>query len=205
MAFNINDFKTNGLVLGGVRSSLFEVELTLPSGVAAVSSGEVSKKIMFTCRASSIPASTVGLIEVPYFGRKIKLSGDRTYSNWSITVINDEDYSVRSAMEGWLNKLNQPEDNLRTIDLATYKTDSLIRSFTKAGGILAEYTFRGMFPLEAAAMEVDWNTTDTLQEFQVTFAYDYWVPVNQLAITSGQLDSLLKESLGNIAGGAAGQ
>ena len=99
MAFNINQFKTNGLVLGGVRSSLFEVELTLP---IQVGSQAVTNKIMFTCRASSIPASTVGIIEVPYFGRKIKLSGDRTYDNWSVTIINDEDYSVRNAFEGWL-------------------------------------------------------------------------------------------------------
>ena len=202
MAFNINQFKTNGLVLGGVRSSLFEVELTLP---IQVGSQAVTNKIRFTCRASSIPASTVGIIEVPYFGRKIKLSGDRTYDNWSVTIINDEDYSVRNAFEDWLSKLNSPETNVRTIDLSTYKTDAVVRSFRKAGDILAEYTFKGLFPVEASAMEVDWNNTDSLQEFTVTFGYDYWTPGNDLAVTTAQLDTLSAEAQGNIAGGAPGQ
>lgn len=178
MAFNINEFKTLGLTLGGARPSLFDVQMTLPGQLAALSSTNVSisDKIRFTCRASSIPASTVGTIEIPYFGRKIKIAGDRTYDNWSVTIINDEDYSVRSAMEAWINLINTAVDNIRS-NPASYKRDANIAAYAKNGSLIYNgiYTFIGLFPIEVSAMDVDWNTTDQLQEFQVTFGYDYWI------------------------------
>ncbi|MEK9799752.1 MAG: hypothetical protein VW647_02560, partial [Alphaproteobacteria bacterium] len=79
-------------------------------------------------KASSIPASTVGQIEVPYFGRKVKMAGNRTFENWQVTVLNDEDFLVRNAFEKWSSFINSHENNLRDSSvigeqgLASYRT-----------------------------------------------------------------------------------
>ena len=88
MAFNINDFKTQGLTLGGARPTLFQVSVNLPSTITSLSPG-FQPKFAFTCSATQIPASTIGQIDVPYFGRQIKVAGDRTFANWNVTVMND--------------------------------------------------------------------------------------------------------------------
>ena len=174
MTFNISEFKNQGLKFGGARASLFDFHLTRP---AIIGVADESAKLRFTCRAASIPASTVGQIEVPYFGRKIKLSGDRTFADWSITVMNDEDYSVRKMFEDWLFVLNSHEGNIRRAGLDTYKSpESVIKHYSKSGRIINSYTFVGLFPTEVSAMELDWDTTNAIQTFTVNLAYDYWIP-----------------------------
>jgi hypothetical protein len=189
MAFNISDFRQRGLVLGGARPSLFEVSFTAGAGATASAGlatsltfiGSLDEKIKFSCQASSIPASTVGVIEVPYFGRKIKISGDRTFADWSVTILNDEDFSLRDMFENWLNLLNTHETNLRknlrNVPSNQYKSDAYIKQFSKDGSIIREYRMIGMFPLEVSAMDVDWDATNRIQTFNVALAYDYWVPV----------------------------
>jgi len=171
MAFNISRFKQQGLVYGGARASLFEFILSVPT----VLSTKAAVPLRFTCRASSIPASTVGQIEVPYFGRKIKLSGDRTFADWSITVMNDEDYLVRKMFEEWLFVLNSHEENKRSSNFNDYKAfDSTVIHYGKDGEPINLYNFVGLFPTEVSAMELDWDNTNSIQTFSVNLAYDYW-------------------------------
>ena len=176
MAFDINNFKNNGLTRGGARSSLFQVEMSLPADISGRFAGTLNK-FTFTCRASSIPASSVASFDVPYFGRKIKLAGDRTFADWNVTIMNDEDFSVRRMFEEWSSLLNHNEFNLKYTTANNYKTaDAVVRQFAKSGGPdIAAYTFIGMFPTEISAMELDWDATNAVQTFNVTFAYDYWI------------------------------
>lgn len=171
MAFNISDMRSQ-LTGGGARPTLFEVQITNPiNGVADF-------KVPFMVKASSLPASTIGAVEVPYFGRKIKIAGDRTFEDWEVTVINDEDFAVRNAMEQWMNAMNSHVGNVRdTARLApeSYKTQAQIRQFSKVGGDpIREYTFNGLFPTNISAIETSWETNDTIEEFTVTFGYDWW-------------------------------
>ena len=99
MAFNINDIRSQ-LALGGARPALFQVIMNNPAN----SGGDA--KVPFMARAAQIPASTIGTIEVPYFGRKIKIAGDRTFAEWTVTVVNDEDFLIRNAMEEWMQNIN---------------------------------------------------------------------------------------------------
>ena len=168
--FNIRDFKNEGLKFGGARASLFDVSLPVPPGVISD-----LRKLTFTCRAASIPAATIGQIDVPYFGRKIKLAGDRVFADWSVTVMNDEDYSVRKLFEQWSNLINNHEENIKTIPLNEYKTrDAEVVHWGKDRKAIALYIFQGLFPTEISAMELDWDTTNAIQTFNVNFAYDYW-------------------------------
>lgn len=170
MAFNVAEMRAQ-LTGGGARPNLFEVQITNPiNGVADF-------KIPFMVKASSIPESNLGMIEVPYFGRKIKVAGDRTFAEWSVTVINDEDFAIRNAMEQWMNAINSHVGNLRNAAVLapeSYKTQAQIRQFSKTGTMIREYTFNGIFPTNVAAIETAWETNDTIEEFAVTFNYDWW-------------------------------
>lgn len=175
MAFNINEFKNLGLTSGGVRPSLFQVTVFTPPNVG---DSNAMTKFQFTCRASEVPAATIESINVPYFGRQIKLAGDRTFADWTVTVMNDEDYLVRNMFEDWSNQINQLVGNIKTLPENTYKnTDALVTQYSKDGQPIRQYRFAGIFPVNVAAMGLDWDTTNTIQTFDVTFAYDYWVPV----------------------------
>jgi len=170
MAFNINEIKAQ-LALGGARPALFQVVLTNPVNTA----GDL--KMPFMCRAAQMPASTLGTIEVPYFGRKVKIAGDRTFAEWTVTIIQDEDMLIRNAVEEWSNNINSHLGNLRSFGTASpslYKTNANITHFGKTGLPLRTYTFNGLFPTEISPIDLDWNTTDMLEEFTVTFQYDYW-------------------------------
>jgi hypothetical protein len=170
MAFNINDIRSQ-LSLGGARNSLFQVTIQNPANGAA------DIKIPFLVRAAQIPASTLGLIEVPYFGRKIRMAGDRTFADWTVTVINDEDFAIRNAMEQWSNQIQTHQGNLRQFGSASpsaYKAQAQVTQFSKTGNAIRTYTFNGIFPTEISPIEMDWNATDTIEEFTVTFQYDWW-------------------------------
>ena len=170
MAFNIQEIRSQ-LVLGGARASLFQVQIANPANGA----GDI--KVPFMVKAAAIPASTLGSIEVPYFGRKIKVAGDRTFAEWTVTIINDEDFLIRNAMEQWSNSINSHAGNIREFGSASpllYKSNAQITQFSKTGVPIREYTFNGMFPTEVSAIEMAWETTDAIEEFTVNFQYDFW-------------------------------
>lgn len=174
MAFNINQFKSRGLTKGGVRPSLFQVQINPNIGEDSIT----LDKFMFTCRASEVPAATIESVNVPYFGRQVKLAGDRTFADWSVTVMNDEDYLVRNMFEDWSNQINQFVGNVKLLPANTYKnTDALVTQFSKDGSVIRAYNFVGIFPVSVSNMALDWDNTNTIQTFDVTFAYDYWIPV----------------------------
>jgi hypothetical protein len=180
--FNINQFKSLGLTKGGARPSLFRVEIKPNIG----EDPNALTKFTFTCRASEVPASTIESIPVPYFGRTIKLAGDRTFTDWSVTVMNDEDYIVRNMFEDWSNKINQFAGNKKLIPNNVYKSsDARVSQYSKDGTEIRAYTFVGIFPVQISNMNLDWDATNAIQTFDVTFAYDYWLPVQRT--TSGSL------------------
>lgn len=170
MAFNINELRSQ-LVFGGAKNSLFQVQIFNPATTVA------DLKTPFMVKATSIPASTLGLIEVPYFGRKVKIAGDRVFEEWSVTVINDEDFLVRNAMEQWSASINSHQGNITSFGSASplqYKSTALVTQFSKTGVPIREYTFNGIYPTSVAAIEMAWETVDQIEDFVVTFQYDWW-------------------------------
>ena len=179
--FNISTFKTRGLTMGGARPTLFEIYLIPPPGVGADQDSQ--DKFRFTCRGASIPAATIQAIDVGYFGRKIKVQGDRTFSDWQVTVMNDEDFLVRSMFEKWSNALNRLESNVRDTNFSgdenSYKTDMNVLQYGKDGTLIRQYDIIGAFPTTVSEIQLDWDTTNQIETFTVTFAYDYWLPAEE--------------------------
>lgn len=166
MAFSINQFKSQ-LVGGGARGSLFQVQITNPI------LGAADFKIPFMVKAAAIPESQTGVIQVPYFGRFIKYGGDRTFGTWNVTVINDEDFAIRNAMESWSNAINSHITNFRTAPF-DYKAQAQVTQYGKDGSVLREYTFEGLFPTGISQIGLAWADQDTIEEFEVSFEYDLW-------------------------------
>lgn len=179
MPFNINTFKSNGLVYGGARPSLFEVYLSVPQGIG-IDNVSVDK-FRFVCRAAELPASAVAAIEIPYFGRKIKVAGERAFADWSVTVMNDEDFAVRSMFEAWSNALNRMVSNVRdpNINAENYKADLEIIQYGKDGTVIRSYQIVGAFPTEIGNIGLDWDSANAVESFAVNFSYDYWLPITE--------------------------
>lgn len=179
MPFNINQFKSQ-LTSGGARPNLFEVQIPLPIDLKVSSeiSSSYPREFTFMCKAASIPASSVSEIEIPFKGRKLYSSGNRTYEPWSVTVINDENFLIRSAFEKWLEAINGPITNEKNSGLLSrpnsYQVDGVVKQFSQRGDIIRIYKFSNLFPTDISSIELSWDETDTIEEFQVTFRYDYW-------------------------------
>ena len=172
MAFSINTFRSNALNNAGARANLFDVTMT-GAPVAGLNASEFT----FACKAAQIPSSTVGVVEVPYFGRVVKVPGNKTFENWTVTIINDEDFNIRNAMEKWITAMGTHEGNVATISAGdgTLYGQATVNQYAKAGGtVLEAYNFVNIFPINVAAIDLAWSDNDTIEEFTVEFAYDYW-------------------------------
>jgi len=172
MSFSINTIRAQ-LEYGGARNSQFEVRITNPINPV----GDI--KIPFMAKAANIPVSTVGVINVPYFGRIVKEPGDRTFEPWTVTVINDEDFLIRNAMEAWHNAINASERNIATRGSApnNYKSQGTVTQFGKDGSELRIYQFNGLWPSAISTIDLNWETQNSIEQFDITFEYDNFVVV----------------------------
>ena len=130
----ITDFKSK-LSGGGARSNLFECELAFPPAVNVEGLNDILNKARFLVKAANLPASNVAPIEVPFRGRVLKIAGDRTFDTWTITIINDTDFAIRSAFEKWMNTINRVSDNTGTTNPADYQADAFVFQLDRSGAV----------------------------------------------------------------------
>jgi hypothetical protein len=176
MAFSVNEFRSQ-MEGDGARPNLFEISMPFP-GFA--DPGNAQSKLTFMCKTAQLPGATIGVVPVQYFGRELKFAGNRTFADWTITVINDEDFSVRNAFERWMNGINSHNLNIRNpFALAPlgYTVDGEVTQFGKTGNTLKKYKFVGLFPTDLTPIDVDWGANDSIEEFSVTLSYQWWESV----------------------------
>jgi hypothetical protein len=179
--FNVDSFRT-AMQFDGARPNLFEVVLQFPAFVQLGS--QAASLSRFFVKTAQLPGSTIGAVTVPYFGREVKVAGNRTFQDWSVTVINDEDFTIRNAFERWHRGINGNQTNLREPGAVStspispgtsYAVDAEVYQYGKAGGSpIKKYRFTGMFPNDIAGIDLDWSSNDTIEEFTVTLSYQYW-------------------------------
>ena len=167
----ITDFKSK-MVGGGARPNLFEVELVFPDPIAI--ENDVKEKSRFLVKAALLPASNITPIEVNFRGRILKIAGDRTFDTWTVTVINDVDFSIRSAMEKWMDFINSMEDATGAQDPALYQPDAYVHQLDRDGSTLRSYKFHDIFPTNISAIDLSYETVDTVEEFTVEFQVQWW-------------------------------
>ena len=164
----VDDFKSK-LRGGGARPNLFKATVNFP----AYAGGDV-ELTSFLCKAAQLPASIMNVIEVPFRGRQLKIAGDRTFETWTVTVLNDTDFNVRNAMERWMNGINAHSANTGLTNPVDYEADLIVEQLDKDGTTVKTYQFRGCFPTNVSAIDVNYETVDTVEEFTVEFQVQYW-------------------------------
>ena len=174
MSFRVQEFRSQ-MNYDGARPNLFKCDLTFPT----LTQGQgAQNKFTFMARAAQLPGSTVNQIPQFYFGRELKFSGNRSFPEWTVTVINDEDFIIRDAFEKWMSGLDSHVGNLRNPQFIKgdggYQQDGYITQFGKTGDTIKRYKFIGLFPIDISPIELDWGANDTIEEYAVTFAYQWW-------------------------------
>jgi|TARA_R100001198_G_scaffold17945_1_gene8652 hypothetical protein len=185
----LRDFKSK-LAGGGARPNLFEASInSFPTAISEAwdnSSEAEGGAFKFLCKSTALPASNLGSIEIPFRGRTLKVAGDRTFDDWTVTIINDEDFRLRTAFERWSNVMSQLDDATGVTNPTSYMTDAFIQQLgrgpevgaaTNNGGnssILRSYKFFDVFPVTVGEIALSYDTTDALEEFDVTFRYQYF-------------------------------
>lgn len=180
----ITDFKSK-LTGGGARSNLFEVVLSFPD--IAKPDSVVLEKSRFLVKAANLPASNIAPIDVPFRGRILKVAGDRTFDTWSITVINDTDFSIRSAFENWMNKINRLSDNTGRTNPADYQADAFVYQLDRTGETLRAYRFYDLFPTQVSPIELSYDSQG-IQEFTVEMQVLWWEAIKGDADNAGGED-----------------
>jgi len=178
----ITDFKSK-MAGGGARPNLFEVELVFPDPIAI--ENDVKEKSRFLVKAALLPASNITPIEVNFRGRILKIAGDRTFDTWTVTVINDVDFSIRSAMEKWMDFINSMEDATGAQDPALYQPDAYVHQLDRDGSTLRSYKFHDIFPTNISAIDLSYETVDTVEEFTVEFQVQWWEAIKGTGANAG--------------------
>ena len=168
---DLNEFKSTALAKGGARANLYEVE-------GRIGNNEDGGLLKFMAKSASIPASTIGEITVPWRGRQFKIPGDRTFADWEITIISDAAYDLRDKFEAWNQTFQHHFDNVSEVgNISTpLFQDWSIYWLGRDGqrSSARKYKFIGCWPKEVGAIEVAFDTNDSLAEFSVTMAYQWW-------------------------------
>ena len=171
--FSINSFRSAGLSSGGARPSLFEI-----------SWGDTGAKYTMSdkmlVKAGSIPTSNIAPLAVNYGGRAYKLQGFRTFDVWTVTILQDEDFKHRNNIVSWMTRISGNLDGTRVKETDSVAGTSwnhdgtaLVKQFGKDGELNHTYKFYNLWPSELAEIPLDW-ASDAIEEYTVTWCYDYW-------------------------------
>ena len=172
--FNISEFISNGLIGGGARPSSFQVSIFTPF----TSTNE--SRTNFLVSASELPSSPIEQIPVHYFGRQIKLAGNRTFPNWAVEVMNDEDFALKIMFENWSNRINALISNRQSPDVLDngYKSSGIVTQLGQDGSVLREYNIQGIWPTVISPIRLNWADGNSIETYQVEFSVDYWEPTS---------------------------
>jgi hypothetical protein len=168
----ITQFK-NTLTGGGSRSNLFEVELSFPSLVNVNDRDTVLDKSRFLVKSAALPASQINFLPVAFRGRTLNVASDRTFESWTITVINDTDFKIRTAFEQWVNYINNVATNRGETNPSNYHADARVFQLERNGKVLRSYKFYDIFPTAVSQIPLAYDT-DSVQEFTVEMQILYW-------------------------------
>lgn len=203
---SLSQFKTE-LAGGGARPNLFEVEIpAFPAAIDTVDwNSDAQNTFKFLCKAAQLPASTVAPINVPFRGRILKVAGDRTFAEWTVTIINDENFIIRTAMEKWADKISNLFDATGVTNPTSYMANGFVKQLgrgkvaeatTNKGdetSILRTYKFYDIWPSEISAIELSYDNTDTIEEFTVTFQVQYFTVGETDTSATGSFDETVSD------------
>jgi len=179
---NVKDFLST--IQQGVRPNLFLVDISFPSAAAGVpaTGGGDRDLVNILCKSAALPASNLGVIEVPFRGRTVKIAGDRTFDTWTATFINDKNFKIRHYMESWMAQINAHEGNTAGLIVpdfssgytADLRVKQLERDTSDGGSVIREYLLKDCFPTNISQIDLAYDSNDQIEDFTVEFQLQYW-------------------------------
>tara|TARA_R100001126_G_scaffold79453_1_gene47880 strand:+ start:175 stop:702 length:528 start_codon:yes stop_codon:yes gene_type:complete len=164
----VDDFKSK-ISGGGARANMFKATINFP----AYAGGD-AEFTSFMVKSAGLPASNLGIIEIPFRGRILKIAGDRTFEPWTITILNDAQFKVRDSFETWMNGINEHVNNTGLVNPIDYQADMIVEQLNADGSTAKTYTLRAAFPTNVSQIDVSYDSNDTIEEFTVELQYQYW-------------------------------
>ena len=164
----------------GVKPNMFLVDVQFPDSLSK--GGEDLNLTNILCKSAALPGSNLGVIEVPFRGRTVKIAGDRTFDTWSATFFNDKDFKLRAFFEEWANNINTHEANTSPLftpsTTSGYMADLSVKQLEKdaseEGSILRQYTLKYCFPTNVSPIDLAYDSNDQIEEFTVEWQYSYF-------------------------------
>lgn len=169
----------------GVRQNRFMVRPAWPQQLSNIPITEEITQVYV--KAADIPEASVGIITVPWMGRAIKFSGERTYVDWAIQIYesNSQANDLRRAFEQWLEIMDSREAHNISYDVTAdwevwYNDVTSNDKVTNPAGFTRGIVLRSCFPVNVGTLSMDYDIADSFAVFPVTMAYDYWEPLGEL-------------------------
>jgi hypothetical protein len=164
----------------GVRPNMFLIDINFPQAIALQSEDQQLTNIL--CKSAALPGSNLGVIEIPFRGRTVKIAGDRTFDTWTTTFFNDKDFKLRSFFEQWANSINTHEGNTAPLFtpnnsdgyMADLGVKQLEKDASEEGAILRQYTLKYCFPTNVSPIDLAYDSNDQIEEFSVEWQYSYF-------------------------------
>lgn len=182
--FNVDQFKSQ-LAGGGARPNQFFVQLTFPASVTLGALAIQSSPFLVT--AASLPGSVIGAATAMYRGREVPMAGERVFNPWTVNILNDNNFTIRNALEDWMNQMNNLQDNSGELSPAKYQADMLVTQLNRNNLPLKTYQIRSAFPIDVSEVPLDFGANDQISQFSATFRFqDFKTTMTPLAgIVSG--------------------
>ena len=195
---NLSGF-TQALQGGGARANQFSVSMS-GSGAAGLTGN-----FHFLCRSAQIPALTIGEIAVPYRGRQIFLAGDRTYDAWTVTIMNDRNFSIRASLEAWMDDMGDIGGTTKanTLSATAYYGNATVRQLDRNNTPIRTYKLEGVWPTTLDAIDLAYDTNDAIEEFGATFRFN-WLTATASDVTAGGGKLSINVSYSGSFGSGAG-
>ena len=163
----------------GVKPNMFLIDIQFPQPISLESEDQKLTNIL--CKSAALPGSNLGVIEVPFRGRTVKIAGDRTFDTWTTTFFNDKDFKLRAFFEQWANSINTHADNTAPLFtpskdgyMADLFVDQLEKDASEGGAKLRTYKLHHCFPTNVSPIDLAYDSNDQIEEFTVEWQYSYF-------------------------------
>lgn len=148
---------------------------------------QMPERSTFLVKAANLPASTIGVVEVPFRGRQLKIAGDRTFEPWTVTIMNEETMALREHMERWAEYMQQNQYNYQSADsIRDYQASATVDHLDRQGQSNGSYRFEGIWPSNISAIDLAWDSNDTAEEYTVEFQVQYWEKTDDSNMSHGR-------------------
>ena len=167
---SILDFQT--ALEESARPNLFKVTINFP--LACENATEATRRSTLLTFQGTIPASSIQDIEIQFRGKPYHEAGERIFQPWQCQIYNDVNFTVRGALESWVANTRSPDTTDGTALPIDYKSTITVEQLNRAGETTRTYFLYGAYPTEVQDIQLEYSQGQTIEEYGVSFTYDYF-------------------------------